>query len=159
MSADEEDEEPTVILGLTADKLAGISTGIFVFILLLITLLLIIIVALTLRKRKLGGGRKGMLQHYMWTFSSILVVEYSSKFRLYIQDKWLIIIVHVYTWCYNNIVSNLSHTQHFTGLFRSRSRQSKSSHSSEMRIFHAARWHHHTETQFCLLAYIRLFTF
>lgn len=65
VSADEEDEEPTVILGLTADKLAGISTGIFVFILLLITLLLIIIVALTLRKRKLGGGRKGMLQHYM----------------------------------------------------------------------------------------------
>ena len=57
--SDEDDEDPTVILGLTADRLAGISAGIFVFILLLITILLVIVVVAIMKKRKSSGGRKG----------------------------------------------------------------------------------------------------
>ena len=56
--ADVEDDN-TVILGLTADELTALVSGIVVFILILVTLLLLLIVCLVMWRRRRAGG-KGM---------------------------------------------------------------------------------------------------
>ena len=52
-------ERDTLILGLTADQVAGLSAGILVVIIILVTFSLFLCVFVTLRRRRKAAGESG----------------------------------------------------------------------------------------------------
>ena len=57
---DEEDNKrKTLILGLTADEVAGLGAGILVVIIILVTFSLLLCVFVTLRRRRKAAGESG----------------------------------------------------------------------------------------------------
>ena len=57
--SDEEKKVPTVVLGLSADQLAGLAAGVVVLIIVLVTFSLLLCICVTLWRRRKAAGKPG----------------------------------------------------------------------------------------------------